>query len=137
MTLRGTIDRSFLLLFLVMATITWDVAASGSDAVGGLVMLGLIGGFATAIVAIFKKEWAMVTAPLYAIFEGLLLGAISSMFEMAYHGIADNGFAIARSSTTEAPAMGLPATPSEGPSVSRIGNVIFRQHERHRSTRNP
>ncbi len=96
MTLRGTIDRSFLLLFLVMATatITWDMAASGSDAVGGLVMLGLIGGFATAIVTIFKKDWAMVTAPLYAIFEGLLLGAISSLFEMAYHGIVAQAIAL-------------------------------------------
>ena len=36
---------------------------------------------------IFKKTWAPVTAPLYALFEGLFLGAISAMFEARFPGI--------------------------------------------------
>jgi uncharacterized YccA/Bax inhibitor family protein len=36
----------------------------------------------------FKKTWAPVTAPIYALLEGLVLGGISAMFEVRYHGIA-------------------------------------------------
>ena len=35
-----------------------------------------------------QKEWSPVTAPLYALLEGLVLGGISAMFEMRYPGIA-------------------------------------------------
>ena len=48
---------------------------------------GGIVGFILAIVTIFKKTWAPVTAPLYAIAEGLLLGGLSATFEMRYPGI--------------------------------------------------
>ncbi len=48
---------------------------------------GLIGGFVLALVTIFKKEWAPVTAPLYALVEGLFLGAISALYNHMYEGI--------------------------------------------------
>jgi uncharacterized YccA/Bax inhibitor family protein len=41
-----------------------------------------------ALVTIFKKQWAGITAPVYALLEGLVLGGISAMLEMRYHGIA-------------------------------------------------
>ena len=34
-----------------------------------------IGGFIVALITIFKKEWSPVTAPAYALLEGLFLGA--------------------------------------------------------------
>jgi uncharacterized YccA/Bax inhibitor family protein len=40
-----------------------------------------------ALITIFKKTAAPVTAPLYAASEGLFLGAISAIFEMIYPGI--------------------------------------------------
>jgi uncharacterized YccA/Bax inhibitor family protein len=40
------------------------------------------------MVTIFKKEWAGVTAPIYALLEGLALGGISAMFELRFPGIA-------------------------------------------------
>ncbi len=40
------------------------------------------------MVTIFKKEWSPVTAPIYALLEGLLLGGISAMFDQKYPGIA-------------------------------------------------
>jgi uncharacterized YccA/Bax inhibitor family protein len=49
---------------------------------------GLIGGFIFAMITIFKKEWAPVTAPAYALLEGLALGGISAFFELRYPGIA-------------------------------------------------
>ena len=44
--------------------------------------------FIFAMVTIFKKTWAPVTAPVYALLEGMVLGSISAMFEVRYHGIA-------------------------------------------------
>ena len=40
------------------------------------------------MVTIFKKTWARVTAPIYALLEGLVLGSISVMLEVRFHGIA-------------------------------------------------
>ena len=51
-------------------------------------MLGVFGGFITAMVTIFKQNWAPVTAPIYALLEGLFLGGISAFFEQRYPGIA-------------------------------------------------
>ena len=48
---------------------------------------GAIGGLIVALVTVFKKAWAPVTAPLYALFEGLFLGGISAMFEARCPGI--------------------------------------------------
>ena len=50
--------------------------------IGGLV-LGLI----CAIVLMFKKTWAPVLTPAYALFEGLALGGISATFEVRFPGI--------------------------------------------------
>ena len=50
-------------------------------------LIGGLGGFVLAMVTVFKKTWAPVTAPAYALVEGLFLGAISSMFEARFPGI--------------------------------------------------
>jgi uncharacterized YccA/Bax inhibitor family protein len=57
-------------------------------------MLGGLGGFIAAMVTIFKKQWAPVTAPIYAVLEGLLLGGISAVFELRYPGIAFESVAL-------------------------------------------
>jgi uncharacterized YccA/Bax inhibitor family protein len=36
---------------------------------------------------VFKKEWSGVTAPLYALAEGFVVGGISAIFEAMYPGI--------------------------------------------------
>jgi len=43
---------------------------------------------------VFKKEWSPVTAPIYALLEGLVLGGISAVFETSYHGIAMEAVAL-------------------------------------------
>ena len=48
----------------------------------------MIGGFIVALVTVFKKTWAPITAPIYALLEGLVLGTASAMMEMRFHGIA-------------------------------------------------
>jgi uncharacterized YccA/Bax inhibitor family protein len=91
MTLQGTVNKTGILLLLAMLTaaFTWHMAFSGNLAgVMPLMWLGLLGGMGLAFVTMFKMEWSPVTAPLYALFEGLALGGISAVFDMRFHGIA-------------------------------------------------
>jgi uncharacterized YccA/Bax inhibitor family protein len=92
MTIRGTVTKTGLLLLLVLlpAAWTWNlfIKSGGNPAsVSTWMMIGLIGGFILSLVTIFKKEWAPLTAPAYAVMEGLFLGGVSAMFEMSYSGI--------------------------------------------------
>jgi len=91
MTLQGTVNKTGLLLLCVVATAAWTWGLSHSEAPGAALpwMLGgVFGGFAVALVTIFKKEWSPITAPVYALLEGLALGGISAIFERMYPGVA-------------------------------------------------
>ncbi len=85
MTVGGTVNKTALLLaiLLVTATFTWNQG----EAVGGFILVGALGGLVVALVTVFKKHWAPVTAPVYAALQGLALGGISSVFESNYPGI--------------------------------------------------
>ena len=92
MTISGTVNKAGILMLCVLATAMWTwsqfFAAGNPAAVGGYTMVGAFGGFIAAMVTIFKKEWSPVTAPAYALLEGLALGAISSVLELRFPGIA-------------------------------------------------
>jgi uncharacterized YccA/Bax inhibitor family protein len=62
--------------------------------VGPYMLIGGLGGFIMAMVTIFKKEWSGVTAPIYALLEGLFLGSISAMLELRFPGIAIEAVAL-------------------------------------------
>ena len=92
MTVSGTVNKAGVLLLLCVASAAWTwnrFFATGDPAsVAPMMVVGGIGGFILALVTIFKKQWAGVTAPLYSLAQGALLGGISAMFELRYHGIA-------------------------------------------------
>lgn len=91
MTIQGTVNKTGLLLLFVVATAAWTWGLSHSptpDAVYPWMLGGAIGGFVVALVTIFKKEWSPISAPIYALLEGLVLGGISAIFERSYPGIA-------------------------------------------------
>jgi uncharacterized YccA/Bax inhibitor family protein len=92
MTLEGTVNKTGVLLLCVAATayLTWHQFMLSHDPadVGLLMMVGALGGFVVALVTIFKKEWSPVTAPIYALLEGLALGGFSAYLELRYPGIA-------------------------------------------------
>lgn len=90
MTLSGTVNKTGLLLLCAVATAawSWNVTATSPERAYELLLPGAIGGLIAAFVTIFKKSWAPVTAPIYALLEGLVLGSISSLFEQRYPGIA-------------------------------------------------
>jgi len=94
MTLNGTVNKTAMLLVITLAgaLFTWNMfyeaVASGTEAnLMPWILGGAIGGFVVALVTIFKKTWSPVTAPLYAVLEGLFIGAVSAMFEMRFPGI--------------------------------------------------
>jgi uncharacterized YccA/Bax inhibitor family protein len=91
MTIQGTVNKTGLLLLFVVVTAawTWGLAHSENpDAANYWMIGGAIGGFVVALVTIFKKEWSPISAPIYALLEGLFLGGISAIFEKSYRGIA-------------------------------------------------
>jgi len=90
MTINGTVQKTAILLLLALASAsyTWQQYFSvGAGAMGGWIFGGMIGGLIFAIATSFKKTWAPITAPLYAICEGLFLGAISALFQARYGSI--------------------------------------------------
>ncbi|MCM2335293.1 MAG: Bax inhibitor-1/YccA family protein [Pseudomonas sp.] len=92
MTLNGTVHKTGILLLLsvLTAAFAWNqiqFTADGAVGAGPYVWGGAIGGLVLALVTTFKKTWAPVTAPLYAIVEGFFLGAISAMYNHVYEGI--------------------------------------------------
>jgi uncharacterized YccA/Bax inhibitor family protein len=91
MTVQGTVNKTGLLLFFVVISAAWTWGLSHSptpEAAYPWMIGGLIGGLVTCLVTVFKQEWSALTAPLYALFEGLVLGGISALFEKSYPGIA-------------------------------------------------
>lgn len=90
MTLSGTVNKTGMLLVFVVASAawTWNLTTKNPESAIGLTILGSLGGLVAAMVTIFKKSWSPVTAPIYAVLEGLLLGSISELFEARYPGIA-------------------------------------------------
>ena len=91
MTLNGTVNKTAFLLILVLvgAMYSWNQFNGLADVASmqSLAIWSALGGFVMAMITIFKKEWAMVTAPAYAALEGIFIGAISAIFEMRFHGI--------------------------------------------------
>jgi len=92
MTIQGTVYKTILLLCvaLISAGYTWvQFYKSGGNgaAVTPLLTIGILGGLVAAVVTIFKKTWAPITAPLYALLEGLFIGGLSAQMELAFPGI--------------------------------------------------
>ena len=90
MTVQGSVLKTAILVVILLATAayTWSQAVAGSTPIAyGLLIAGSIGGFITALVTIFIPKVSPFTAPIYAALEGLVLGAISAVFETMYPGI--------------------------------------------------
>ena len=91
MTISGTMNKSFLLLALIVAAaaITWSMAFNG-DNVMPIAIGGAVAGLVAVVIAAFKPHLSAYLGPAYAIAQGLFLGAISAIFETQYPGIVVN-----------------------------------------------
>ena len=104
MTINGTMNKTGLMLILVIAgaVYTWNkffnaVATDPQEAMAAVapwLIIGGIGGFITVLVTVFRPQSSGVSAPIYAVFEGLLLGGISAIFESMYTGIVMRAVAL-------------------------------------------
>lgn len=89
MTVSGTINKSFLMLILLIASaaITWIMTFNNENPPMALTIGGAIVGFVLVLISVFKPQYSAYLAPGYAIFEGLFIGGISAIFERMYPGI--------------------------------------------------
>ncbi|MCB0167047.1 MAG: Bax inhibitor-1/YccA family protein [Anaerolineae bacterium] len=102
MTIQGTVNKTLLLLLLALVSAAW-IWMRFFDGIGGTleptqlaentaaiypwIIGGSLGGLVFAFITIFKKTWAGITAPIYALLEGLVLGGLSAIFEAQFPGI--------------------------------------------------
>lgn len=102
MTINGTINKTGLMLLLVIAAalFTWNKffnvgnPETAMSTVVPWLLTGGIGGLITALVTVFRPQSSGISAPIYAVFEGLLLGGLSAMFESMHSGIVMRAVAL-------------------------------------------
>lgn len=102
MTLKGTINKTILLFATLLIPAFWvwfkmsgvatmepvaRMAYAMNNGIMGYMIGGLIIGFISILVMMFKKSWSPFLAPVYAAAEGVVLGSISMFFELMYPGI--------------------------------------------------
>jgi uncharacterized YccA/Bax inhibitor family protein len=92
MTVNGSITATGVLLVLLIATafVGWnavEVTEVGGAEIPGWFFAPLIASIGLAIATILKPAWARITAPLYALAEGLVVGAISHIYNFEFDGI--------------------------------------------------
>jgi uncharacterized YccA/Bax inhibitor family protein len=94
MTVKGTLNKFGMLFLLTLASayFTWKEFAGGGN-VWTYILVGVFGGLAVAITISFKKEWSQYLAPVYALLEGLFLGAVSAYFEYGAQSTTEGFYA--------------------------------------------
>jgi hypothetical protein len=88
-TVPGTIARTIFLLILltVAGAFTWRAVNVGSTSIAPLLIISIVSALGLGLIASFFPKSTPITAPLYAIAEGVLLGAVSKMFSEQYNNI--------------------------------------------------
>ena len=91
MTIQGTVDKLFILTVLMVAAavVTWNWVGTPERAALGLALAlgGALVGFVVGLITCFARSWAPFLSPVYALSQGLFLGAISFTYEKLYNGI--------------------------------------------------
>lgn len=89
MTVKGTVNRLAMLLAMTLITACWSWQQFSVDPGAGMLwaMGGAMVGLVMVLVLMFKRELAGYMAPVYALAEGVFLGAVSASFEQRFGGI--------------------------------------------------
>ena len=77
------ITSFFFILLLVGAVFGW----MNAESIGGILLVSLLVVFGILIITMIKPQWVKVTGPIYALVEGVLVGAISSIYSDLWEGI--------------------------------------------------
>jgi uncharacterized YccA/Bax inhibitor family protein len=92
MTIQGTVNKTLILLLLTVISASW--VWGNAQASLPFLLPAAIAGLVVAIITIMKKENAYITAPIYALIEGVVIGGISAIFEAQYPGIVIQAVAL-------------------------------------------
>jgi uncharacterized YccA/Bax inhibitor family protein len=91
-----------LAIIAVVGIVGWNLVTTGTEvgtnslgqvveretvSIPPWIFLAAIVGFLLVLGTYFRPAWAKVTAPLYAVAEGLLVGAVSKVYEVRFDGI--------------------------------------------------
>jgi uncharacterized YccA/Bax inhibitor family protein len=87
MTLDDVVQRTgaMLLVLLAAGAVSWTLTSDTASA--PLLIVALMGSLGIGLYMSFTMKANAALCLLYSAFEGVLLGAISKIFEQAYHGI--------------------------------------------------
>ena len=98
MTIGGTVNKTIILLILVLITSAWTwhlfYSTGNIETIIPHIWIGCIGGLVIGFFVIFKPEWSPILAPVYALLEGLAIGSISALFETEFPGIVIQAVAL-------------------------------------------
>lgn len=89
MTVNGTVNKTGILLLIVVAVGAWAWQTMLNDpALGRTLMLtGMFGGLVVGLVVAFKPNIAPIGSVIYAGLQGLFVGTVSAYFEARYPGL--------------------------------------------------
>ena len=93
MTVQGTVKKAGILLLVVAASAVWTWRtlspwADDARVVWTWTLFAMVAGLAVAVMTWLKHSWAAVTGPVYAFFEGVVVGGVSLVLERTYPGVA-------------------------------------------------
>lgn len=88
----GGVGRATGMLFGLLfaaAIFGWGAVDSGgaSPSIPGWLLPAILVALGVAVATVFRPQWSPWSAPIYAVIEGALLGAISHVYEAAFDGI--------------------------------------------------
>lgn len=91
MTIEGVVNKTILVFGLLLASAYWIWSKFFETYliadISIYITIGIFGSLIIAFLTIFKPHLAVISAPVYAILEGLFLGGISAFLETQYPGI--------------------------------------------------
>lgn len=91
MTIGGTAAKTGFLLLLVLGAGSWGWTlvdpSTGESTIPGWLFGVMLVTFVLAIFTAFRPALAVVTGPLYALSQGVMLGAISHIYDYQFDGI--------------------------------------------------
>jgi len=90
MTVTGAVWKSFALVLLAAASAgyTWyEILRVPERDISGAIFGGAIAALIVGMITSFKPNLARITAPIYAVLEGIALGGISFLYQAQFKGI--------------------------------------------------
>ena len=83
MTVSGATNKTMILTLVLMVTAFYSFAAPMSI----FLPVGALGAAAVFMFTSFKPEYSAITAPLFAVLEGLFVGTVSAVYAAQFEGI--------------------------------------------------